>query len=806
MDRFNDHAPANEPDYRRLFEGAPAPYIVLTPDFTIVAANAARLHATMTQREQVIGKPLFEMFPDNPEDETATGVSNLRASLERVLRNKIPDAMPLQKYDIPKPGGGFEKRYWAPLNTPILDEEGNVAHILHWAEDVTALVKTREYVGVVESELRAATGSSRKPSPLVGDMQKRVDFQVETLERERQHLRSMVMAMPVAVAVTLGPEHRFFLENDAFKREFRGAERIGETFRSTMRALAGDIVARMDRVFATGHPDRLLRQDVELGSTTQCFNFHWQPLSSAEGVVEGVITVAENITESERRQSQLQESEAKFRTITEAMPQIVWSAQPDGYHDFFNDRWFDFTGVPKGAALGDAWSMLFHPADRERVFREWQHSLETGEPYAIQFRLLHRDGDYRWVLGRALPVRDEQGRILRWMGTSTDIHEQVLAQEVLHENARRKDEFLAMLAHELRNPLAPIRTAASVLANVAGDAGRTLQLADVIARQARHMTRLVDDLLDVSRVTRGLVTMDFERLDLKAIVLDAIEQVRPLIEERHHALSTWMAPEPIPVRADRTRMIQVVANLLNNAAKFTAPRGRISVSVDVQQGEAVVIVRDNGSGIEAELLPRVFELFAQGSTAPDRAQGGLGIGLALARSISRLHGGTIAAHSDGRGQGSEFTVRLPLVARAESGASPESATISGQSPGQCAILLVDDNRDAAQTIAMSLEIAGHTVTVCHDAASTLAETERNPAPVYVMDIGLPDMSGYELAKILRRDPRTSNATLIALTGYGRAEDRERSREAGFDSHLVKPVDVEELRALIAELECEGPGP
>lgn len=274
MDRSTDHAPANEPDYRRLFEVAPASYLVLTPDFTIAAANAARLRATMTEREQVIGKPLFEVFPDNPDDPAATGVCNLRASLERVLRDKQPHAMPLQKYDIPKPGGGFETRYWAPSNTPILDDGGEVAHILHWAEDVTALVKTREYVGVVESELRAATGSSRKPSPLVEDLQKRVDFHATTLEKERQHLRSMVMAMPVAVAVTLGPEHRFFLENAEFKRQFPGAERIGETFRNALRTLAADMVPRLDRVYASGQPDRLLRQEV-FASTKQYFNFHW---------------------------------------------------------------------------------------------------------------------------------------------------------------------------------------------------------------------------------------------------------------------------------------------------------------------------------------------------------------------------------------------------------------------------------------------------------------------------------------------------------------------------------------------------
>jgi signal transduction histidine kinase/CheY-like chemotaxis protein len=432
-----------------------------------------------------------------------------------------------------------------------------------------------------------------------------------------------------------------------------------------------------------------------------------------------------------------------------------------------------------------------------RAWQGWQHSLATGEPYEVEYRLRHRSGEYRWVLGRALPLRDEQGRITRWMGTCTDIHEQVIARELLHREAQRKDEFLAMLAHELRNPLAPIRAAASVLPAAAGDAARTSQLAEVVERQVTHMTRLVDDLLDVSRVTRGLAKLDLEQDDLKSIVANAVEQVRPLMEKRRHALATWMVPAPVPVRADRTRLVQVFANLLNNAAKYTPDGGHIELRVDVRDGDAVVCVRDNGSGIDAQLLPHVFDLFSQGTRDPDRSQGGLGIGLALARSITQLHGGHIVALSNGRGQGSEFIVRLPMTKpAAEPRASSLSSPPSAGKRNRCHVVVVDDNVDAARTIALALEIAGHEVTTCHTAAAAFAVAVQGPAPVYIIDIGLPDIPGYDLAQELRRNPETAHATLIALTGYGRPEDRERSKEAGFDRHLVKPVDVGELRELI----------
>ena len=355
----------------------------------------------------------------------------------------------------------------------------------------------------------------------------------------------------------------------------------------------------------------------------------------------------------------LAESEARFRAITNAMPQMVWSTRPDGFHDYYNDQWYAFTGVPPGSTDGEGWNGMFHPDDQEAAWARWRHSLDTGEPYEIEYRLRHRSGAYRWVLGRALPVRDAQGVIQRWMGTCTDIHEHKLTEDALREADQRKDEFLAMLGHELRNPLAPIRSAAALLPLAKADPARVEHIGQVIARQATHMTGLIDDLLDVSRVTRGLIALVQEDVAARLLVDEAIEQARPLVEARTHTLSVADHAAGACIHGDRKRLVQVLANLLSNAAKYTPPGGRIVVTLARVDGMVEIAVSDNGVGMAPELVDGVFELFRQGQRTPDRSQGGLGIGLALVKKLVHLHGGRVAASSPGEGLGSEVVVALP---------------------------------------------------------------------------------------------------------------------------------------------------
>jgi PAS domain S-box-containing protein len=359
---------------------------------------------------------------------------------------------------------------------------------------------------------------------------------------------------------------------------------------------------------------------------------------------------------------------------------------------------------------------------------------------------------------------------------------------------RAKDQFLALLAHELRNPLAPILTAAVVMRR-AGAPPAIQRSAGIVERQASHLARLLDDLLDVSRITRGTIELRREPVALQRALADALETTRPQIEAREHEVSLSLPPAPLRVDADPTRLEQILVNILSNAVKYTPPKGRISVSVAEHTGEAVLRVRDTGTGISAEMLPRIFDLFTQGDQSLAHSSGGLGVGLTLVRRLVELHGGRVAAHSDGPGRGSEFTIRLPLSAR--SGGSDEAKRVARDRCPVCSVLIVEDNVDAQQTLRMLLEDEGHRVDVASDGPGGLARTESTPFDVVLVDIGLPAMDGYEVARRIRASNPTT--ILVAVSGYGQAEDRQRSLEAGFDAHLTKPVSPDHLVLVLATL-------
>ena len=768
-------------------------------------------------------------------------------------------------------------------------------------------------------------------------------------------------------------------------------------------------------------------------------NLSFAPLRGLDGAVLGFSCA---VTET----TALRESEAKFRAITNAMPQMVWTTLPDGYHDYYNERWYEYTGLMPGETDGERWAEVFHPDDRERAWGLWRHALASGEQYEVEYRLRHHSGEYRWVLGRALAVRDSQERIVRWMGTCTEIHQQkrneealldaqlrlaaalvaadigtwtydlkadrvyadrnladifgvdsdqasgghiaaylamvhpddvgltrdaigqairdggayectyrlrrpeggwreVLArgkvafdddgqpawlpgivldvsrqraaeralresearfrrlsdsnvigiirfsadgvildanqafldmlgytradmegglltsrrltppewhdanEEVIHrlrhagrmdnyvkeyyrkdgsrasvqigaatvddgregiayvvdispirdaqlalrEADRRKDEFLAMLAHELRNPLAPITAAADFLRIGKPDEARIRQVTAIIARQASHMTGLIDDLLDVSRVTRGLITLASHPVPLGGLVAEAVEQVRPLVKAREHHLELHMPPDEALVHGDRKRLVQIFANLLGNAAKYTPEGGRLDLHIRLSQEAVEVAVSDNGIGMAPELVARAFELFSQGERSADRSQGGLGIGLALVKSLVELHGGQVAADSAGPGRGSRFTVTLPRYYARRDDEGAVVAAVAEAVPGAALdVLIVDDNVDAAQILAMYIEAVGHRATVFHSPQRALEHAARHRPDLCVLDIGLPEFDGYELARRLRELPGLQHVPLVAVSGYGQAQDREQALAAGFDRHFVKPVRAADI--------------
>jgi PAS domain S-box-containing protein len=399
------------------------------------------------------------------------------------------------------------------------------------------------------------------------------------------------------------------------------------------------------------------------------------------------------------------------------------------------------------------------------------------------------------------PWRAEEVHLLEDLAERTwNAVQRVSAQEALRQADRRKDEFLAMLAHELRNPLAPISTAAQLLKLTRVDDERVSRTSDVIIRQVAHMTSLIDDLLDVSRVTRGKIVLNREQVDLQRVMADAVEQVRPLIEARRHSFALEAPPGPVMVLGDAKRLVQVLANLLSNAAKYTPEGGRIALRLEAAPEHALLRVTDNGIGMSADLLPHIFELFSQAERASDRSQGGLGLGLPLVKSLVELHGGSVSATSKGLDCGSEFLVRLPRTAARKhaTGGGGSTAAPPPPAPGQLALMVVDDNVDAAQMLAMYLENAGNHVTVLHDPQDALACAERVQFDAFLLDIGLPGMDGNALARRLRTMPQAHGALLIAITGYGQRFDRMQSMQAGFDHYLVKPADPATLIALLDE--------
>jgi signal transduction histidine kinase len=373
--------------------------------------------------------------------------------------------------------------------------------------------------------------------------------------------------------------------------------------------------------------------------------------------------------------------------------------------------------------------------------------------------------------------------------------------EALQEAALRKDEFLAMLAHELRNPLAPIRTAVQLLRLKELSEVHRSSARDIIERQVEHLVSLIDDLLDVSRITRGMISLKREVVPLGAIVARAVETSRPAIDARRHTLTVDLPAELITVEGDATRLVQVVANILHNAAKFTEPGGRIDLEVSREGGEAVLRVTDNGIGIPAQALPRVFDLFTQVQSKAERPEGGLGIGLALVRRLTEMHGGAVAVHSDGPGAGTVVTLRLPVLSAERSpDAEPAAAEAPPVAPRR--ILVADDNDDAARSLALQLQMAGHDVRTAFDGVEALALADQFEPQVVLLDLGMPRLDGFETAREMRRRPWGAGTTLIALTGWGQPHDRQRTDDAGFDVHLVKPVSADHLFQAIAA----GPTP
>ncbi len=502
-----------------------------------------------------------------------------------------------------------------------------------------------------------------------------------------------------------------------------------------------------------------------------------------------------DITPLKEAEQARRQSDERFRKIFANAATGIAITDIHGRFEQCNPAYTTLLGYSEEELRLREFASLIHPDDRAANVAQVVRLIAGDvDSFEIENRAIRRDGEVRWVRKFVSVLTDEAGQPAHLMALVTDTTERRRAEDALRDADRRKDEFLATLAHELRNPLAPLRTGFEVLRRSPDRATRE-HARELMERQLEHMVRLVDDLLDVSRISRGVVELVRGPVALQTVIVHALDTVAPQISARRLTLTTELPPAPVMVEGDLTRLAQVVGNLLNNAAKFTPPDGHIGLTVRAEGGEAVIQVRDDGQGMAAELLPRVFDLFSQASRAGGRTHGGLGIGLYLVRRLVELHGGSITAASPGPGQGSVFTARLPMLPAVPTVVDPAAAhrpLVAGRR-----ILVVDDNEDAAALLATILELHGHATLTAHDGPSALAAARAFTPEVAFLDLGLPGMSGHELARELRRRPGLERIALIALTGWGSEEDKRRSAEAGFAHHLTKPVAIATIEATLA---------
>ena len=555
------------------------------------------------------------------------------------------------------------------------------------------------------------------------------------------------------------------------------------------RGLAGEILREQE--------DPFRRSD----GTIQWIKWELRPWWISHGEIGGIVIATEDVTDRVLARQALQESRSDL-TRAQAVGQIgswrldikrnvlTWSEE--------NHRIF---GMPEGAPLNyETFLDIVHPDDRTYVDKMWSAALH-GAPYDIEHRIIV-NGQVKWVREKAYLEHDHAGRLKGGFGITQDITGRKQAELAIKQADRHKDEFLAMLAHEIRNPLAAIRHAARVITLESINQPALEQASSMVERQIMQLVRLADDLLDVSRVSRGKIKLRMETHDLAKVIGQAVETVRPYIESRRHRLNVTLPVQPVLVRGDQARLTQVVGNILNNAVKYTDVGGTLSVSVEhgvpgaVSGNEVLIRVCDNGRGIDADTLANLFDLFFQASHNLDRSDGGLGMGLSLARSLVELHGGHVEAHSAGLGKGSEFVVHLPCQSDPVQERKEAKNRMENASRG-LHILLVDDSPDVADSMSLLLTLFGHEVSVARDGQQAVEMALQCMPEVVLLDIGLPVMNGYQVCRRLR-DHGLTETLIVCISGYGTEEDRKRAEAAGFDRHMTKPVNPQELEELLAE--------
>ncbi len=950
----------SEARFRLLIEGVKDYAIfMLDPQGRVMTWNEGAQRIKGYTAEEIIGQHFARFYPRAVAESGWPEKELRRAAAEGRFEE--------ESWRVRKDGSQF----WANVVfTALRDEQGILRGFAKVTRDLTERRQAEENARRLLQEEAA-----RKAAEAAA---KEIDRQREQLHVTLQSIGDGVIATDAEGRVTLlNPVAEALTGWQSAEARAQPLQKVFPLVNEITRQPLENPVAKVLRdgsVVALANHTVLIARD----STERPIEDSAAPIRNQQGETLGVVLVFRDLTPRRSAERALRASEERWRTLADAMPQIVWTAGPDGVIDYSNRRWYEFSGLSAGVG-NEGWGTILHPDDRPVASARWAESLRSGSAFEMELRLLdRRTGGYRWHLIRTVPVKDESGAVARWYGTSTDIHEQKragevawflaeasaalavlvdyestlqkvvslavpyfadwsavdvadeggqlrrlavahqdaekvrLAQELLRryppdleapggigyvfrtgrsetieqvtdellvkgakdeehlrlmralglrsylcvplvasgktlgvltfataesgriytqadlklaedlahraaiaiENARlyrelkeadrRKDEFLATLAHELRNPLAPIRNSLQILKMPRVDAAAAERSRAMMERQVQHLVRLVDDLLDVSRVMRGKIELRKEGVELATVVARAIETAQPLIESQEHELSVHVPTESLPLEADPVRLAQVVANLLTNAAKYTEPGGRIGLTATREGNEAVLRVWDTGIGMAPEMLPKIFDLFVQVDSTPTRSQGGLGIGLTLVKNLVEMHHGTVEAHSAGLGQGSEFVVRLPLAAAQKeepwagspepAGPPPPAVPSSGRR-----LLVVDDNKDAAESLAVLLRLQGHEVQVAYDGLTALELLQTYRPELVFLDLGMPGLDGYEVARRLRQLPGLEQVRLAALTGWGQQADRRRTSAAGFTYHLVKPLEPKTLEELLSNL-------
>jgi PAS domain S-box-containing protein len=734
-------------------------------DGDITYMNAVAETLTGWALRDAEGKPLEAVFRIVNEDTRQT----VPSPATRALREGVVVGLANHTVLIRKTGGE------CPIDdsaAPIRDEDGHVSGCVLIFRDVTEQRQVQREKG--QQLLTARLLSSIIESSDDAIVSKSLDGIIQSWNAAAERLFGYTAEQAVGrhISLVIPPER--ISEEDRIIASLKAGQRIDHFETERMRSDGSRILVSLTI----------------------------SPIKDQDGHVVGASKIVRDITERKLAEAERE----KFVALVESSTDFIGMCDLHGVPSFINRAGLKMVGLDSlEEARGVRLASFFFPEDQARVMQEFLPSVLRDGHGEIDVRFRHfKTGEARWMAYKVLTLPDASGKPIGFATVSQDVTERRRLEDNLRglaanlsEADRRKNEFLAILAHELRNPLAPISNAARALRMGGGEGEGLRSASEMLERQVKQMSRLVDDLLDMSRITLGRIELRRERTELAPIIDHAVEAARALYRSMNRELTVTVPSAPLPLDADPARLTQVVGNLLNNACKFTDKGGHVWLTVERDGDAAVIRVRDNGIGITRENIPGLFEMFAQVDTSLERSRDGLGIGLTLVKTLVELHGGSVEADSAGPGRGSEFTVRLPLLAQAAQPSWPPAVSEPPLEAAPRRVLIVDDSLDGAESLAMLLQLGGHGTYLAHDGIEAIEAAAKLRPDVVLLDIGLPRLNGYEVCRRIREQPWGKDVMLVALTGWGQEEDRHRSREAGFDAHLVKPVDHDALLKLLA---------